>query len=134
MSRLCKWNGVLVGVLSLDGIPGLGLRQVYTLDFLAAIQRDLAISNADASSTQRLLRHLRQLDAAFAAIQEHACRTPAQTSPLPSAGSTGQTASGLVLMIMHAEHKYASIKRMMTARLEVACLTCMKKCRVRMPP
>ena len=96
-------------------------------------RRNLAVGNTDATSgKQRLLRHLRQLDAAFVVIQESARQRTAQAGPLSSASSTSGTASGLVLM--HVGHKYALIKSRLMARLDAACLTCMKKRRVPMPP
>lgn len=101
--------------------------------FHETFRRNLAVSNTDApSSTQRLLRHLCQLEAAFVVIQESARQRTAQAGPLSSASFSSGTASGLVLV--HVGHKYALIKSRLMARLDAACLTCMKKRRVPMPP
>lgn len=105
---------------------------VTQMGIRSTLRRHLDLSAGRApSSTQRLLRHLLQLDDALAVIQEHVCQRLSQTGRLPSASSIGQTASGVVLM--HAGRKHASIKGKLMARLEAACLTCLKQRRVSMP-
>lgn len=73
----------------------------FHLSFSRLLRQNLAVSDAKpTSSTQKLLRHLHQLDAAFAVLQEHATQNRGRTGQSPCATSP----SGLVLL--HAGHKY----------------------------